>query len=83
MNIGVEFIKKFVSEDKINAAFDAFLLQVPQEAGYKNTIQISKEKDNQYWVHIVKMRYKMGQWFIVSVLKSCKIYDLIDAFSRK
>ena len=71
-------LKKVLTEEKLTMAFDEYLSQFPIENGYKNTIQISKENDGRYYVHVCKMRYKMGKWYIDYIIKSERIYDLLN-----
>lgn len=74
----------FVTEERITDGFDAYMSQFPNEVGFKNTLQISKENDGKYYVHVCKMQYKMGQWRLASILKSENIYQLIkDLLCKK
>ncbi len=75
----VKLLEQLVTPERINAAFDEYMAQYNANDGRRTrvTLQISKEQDNNWWVHVCQMQYKVGKWQIASIIKSNKVTDLL------
>lgn len=78
--ITASLIKKLVTPERINAALDGYLSEyaVNNDGYTRCTLQISKEGDGNYWIHVCKMRFMASKWMLDSIVKSTRINDLLN-----